>query len=83
MPTWQPSLTILERATSTRQTACGIGCALAFYRYQNIPTYTPSATASRSLREIVAHPNYIVLYRVAAERIEIVTIVHARQQYPR
>jgi len=35
------------------------------------------------LREIVAHPNYIVLYRVAAERIEIVTIVHARQQYPR
>lgn len=35
------------------------------------------------LREIVAHPNYIVLYRVAAERIEIVNVVHARQQYPR
>lgn len=34
------------------------------------------------LREIVAHPNYIVLYRVAAACIEIVAIVHARQEFP-
>jgi plasmid stabilization system protein ParE len=34
------------------------------------------------LREIVAHPNYIVLYRVAASRIEVVTVVHARRQFP-
>lgn len=34
------------------------------------------------LREIVAHPNYIVLYRVAADRIEIVNVVHARRQFP-
>ena len=40
------------------------------------------ASARDNLREIVAHPNYIVLYRVAAERIEIVNVVHARQQYP-
>ncbi len=33
-------------------------------------------------REIVAHPNYIVVYRVMAERIEVVAVFHARQEYP-
>jgi plasmid stabilization system protein ParE len=33
-------------------------------------------------REIVAHPNYIVVYRVGADRIEITNVIHARQQYP-
>ncbi len=35
------------------------------------------------LREIVAHPNYIVLYRVAADCIEVVNVVHARQPFPK
>ena len=34
------------------------------------------------LREIVAHPNYIVLYRVNENSVEIVNIVHARRQFP-
>lgn len=34
------------------------------------------------LREIVAHPNYLVLYRVTATRIEIVNVVHARRDFP-
>lgn len=33
-------------------------------------------------RELVAHPNYIVVYRVTDDAIEIVSILHARQQYP-
>lgn len=33
-------------------------------------------------REIVAHPNYIVIYRVLANCIEVVNVVHARQEYP-
>jgi toxin ParE1/3/4 len=33
-------------------------------------------------RELVAHPNYIVVYRVTATTVEIVNIVHARQRYP-
>ncbi|MBR8384557.1 type II toxin-antitoxin system RelE/ParE family toxin [Burkholderia cenocepacia] len=33
-------------------------------------------------REIVVHPNYIVIYRVQPSFIEIVNVVHARQQYP-
>jgi toxin ParE1/3/4 len=33
-------------------------------------------------REIVAHPNYIVVYRVMDDWIEIVNVIHARQRYP-
>ena len=33
-------------------------------------------------RELVAHPNYILVYRVAAVRIEIVGVLHSRQAYP-
>jgi toxin ParE1/3/4 len=33
-------------------------------------------------REIVAHPNYIVIYRVLIDHIEIVRVVHAAQKYP-
>ncbi|RMM06892.1 hypothetical protein ALQ84_200286 [Pseudomonas caricapapayae] len=32
-------------------------------------------------REMVVHPNYVVVYRVT-DRIEIVNVLHARQQYP-
>jgi toxin ParE1/3/4 len=33
-------------------------------------------------REIVAHPNYIVVYRVAADRIDVTAVVHTRRAYP-
>ncbi|MDR0439796.1 MAG: type II toxin-antitoxin system RelE/ParE family toxin [Candidatus Accumulibacter sp.] len=33
-------------------------------------------------REIVAHPNYLVFYRVLADRVQIEMVAHARQQYP-
>ncbi|GAB3375119.1 type II toxin-antitoxin system RelE/ParE family toxin [Azotobacter armeniacus] len=33
-------------------------------------------------REVVAHPNYVLVYRVTAERIEVVNVLHARQEYP-
>jgi plasmid stabilization system protein ParE len=32
--------------------------------------------------EAVVHPNYILIYRVSADAIEILSLVHARQQYP-
>jgi len=32
-------------------------------------------------REIVVHPNYLIIYRVT-DRIEIVSVLHARQEYP-
>jgi plasmid stabilization system protein ParE len=41
------------------------------------------ATKGRVLntREIIVHPNYLVIYRLT-DRIEILSVLHARQQYP-
>lgn len=33
-------------------------------------------------REIVVHPNYIVVYRVTLTAIEILNVLHSRRQYP-
>lgn len=33
-------------------------------------------------REAVVHPNYILIYHVAADAIEVLALIHARQQYP-
>lgn len=33
-------------------------------------------------REAIAHPNYIVIYRVHPHAVEVLDVVHARQQYP-
>ena len=33
-------------------------------------------------REAVVHPNYILVYRVTTEAVEVVNLVHARQLYP-
>ncbi|SEK01763.1 addiction module toxin, RelE/StbE family [Sphingobium sp. AP50] len=33
-------------------------------------------------REAVVHPNYILVYRVLADRIQILALHHSRQQYP-
>ena len=34
-------------------------------------------------REFVSHPNYILIYRVIGDAVEILNVVHSRQQYPR
>lgn len=33
-------------------------------------------------RELLAHPNYWLIYQVTASTVEILAVVHARQQYP-
>jgi addiction module RelE/StbE family toxin len=33
-------------------------------------------------REHVVHPNYIVVYQVGNEVIDILRVLHSRQQYP-
>lgn len=33
-------------------------------------------------REAVVHPNYLMIYRVGTDVVEVVSVVHARQQYP-
>jgi len=33
-------------------------------------------------REAVVNPNYILVYRVTADAIEVLGVLHTRQQYP-
>ena len=33
-------------------------------------------------REHVVHPNYILVYQVGTEHIDILRVLHSRQQYP-
>ena len=36
----------------------------------------------KGTRELVAHPNYILVYRVAGEVAEVLRVKHTAQQYP-
>ena len=33
-------------------------------------------------KELVVHPNYILIYRLHNNRVEILTVVHSAQEYP-
>ncbi|MFZ6734055.1 type II toxin-antitoxin system RelE/ParE family toxin [Undibacterium sp. Ji42W] len=33
-------------------------------------------------REVVVHPNYILVFRVTVSAVEILNVLHSRQQYP-
>ncbi|CDG85808.1 type II toxin-antitoxin system RelE/ParE family toxin [Janthinobacterium agaricidamnosum] len=33
-------------------------------------------------REIVVHPHYVLVYRIRPSVIEIIAVLHSRQQYP-
>ncbi|MBC3942054.1 type II toxin-antitoxin system RelE/ParE family toxin [Sphingomonas sp. DOAB1063] len=33
-------------------------------------------------REAVIHPNYLLIYRIVLDTVEIVNVVHARRDYP-
>lgn len=33
-------------------------------------------------REAVVHPNYILVYRVDADTVEVVNVLHTRREYP-
>ena len=36
----------------------------------------------KTTREIVVHPNYIIVYQVNTDNIKVLNVLHARQQYP-
>jgi addiction module RelE/StbE family toxin len=42
--------------------------------------YRPGRTANT--REMIVHPNYILVYRVLDDRVRILRLLHARQRYP-
>lgn len=46
------------------------------------PYLHPQSERAPGLREVVAHPNYIVFYRVTAASIEVVAVAHVRREFP-
>lgn len=36
----------------------------------------------RGTREMVVHPNYVVVYRIKRGEVEVVRVLHAAQQWP-
>lgn len=36
----------------------------------------------RGTREKIVHPNYIIVYRVKTDKVEIVSVMHTRRNYP-
>ncbi|MFZ6765564.1 type II toxin-antitoxin system RelE/ParE family toxin [Undibacterium sp. Di26W] len=36
----------------------------------------------RGTRELVVSPNYVVVYRVTSDAIDILAVIHTRQSYP-
>ncbi len=49
-------------------------------RLRRSSLHAPSRARARH-KEAIVHPNYVLVYRVA-DAIEILAILHARQQYP-
>jgi len=40
------------------------------------------AGRARGTREIVVRPNFVVVYRIAGDVLNVVRVLHARQQWP-
>jgi len=47
------------------------------------PYLYPQSDRVPGLREVVVTPSYIVLYRVTVAAIQIVSVVHSSQHFPR
>ncbi|RSU73369.1 type II toxin-antitoxin system mRNA interferase toxin, RelE/StbE family [Sphingomonas sp. S-NIH.Pt3_0716] len=74
-------LTILDYIGPRNKAAADRLYAAIRHTADNLPSHPYAHRPGRTpgTREAVVHPNYILIYRVA---IEILTLVHARQQYP-
>ena len=52
---------------------------------QRLPQYPYLFKTSERMpgcREIIAHPNYIVIYQVAADQIRVLRVLHSRREFP-
>jgi len=48
----------------------------------NHPYLYPRSRRMPAYREIVAHPNYLVFYRVLNDRVQIEMVAHGRRNFP-
>jgi toxin ParE1/3/4 len=67
-----------DEATSDRLEALALACA---ERLADFP-YAYRSGRIAGTREAVFHPNYLLIYRVGTAHVDILGVLHARQQYP-
>lgn len=78
--TWRRSSPILRSVTS-RQPSLHLAIEACAEGLRERPfLYRPGRVGGT--REAVVHPNYILIYEVGAETVEILAVVHSRKQYP-
>lgn len=47
----------------------------------DMPYRFPNGRVSNT-REVVVHPNYIIVYTVSSNYVDILTVLHSRKEYP-
>ena len=67
----------IQAALNLRKRLEEVVLPLAEHPYMFRPGRVPGT------REIVAHANYLIIYRVLSDEIDITAVVHARHEYPR
>ena len=67
-----------DEAAARRLQAVAEDCA---ERLPQLP-YMYRAGRVPGTREAVIHPNYLLIYRVTSEAIEVISVMHARREYP-
>jgi addiction module RelE/StbE family toxin len=58
--------------STIKKAAEGLSEAPYIFRYGRAP----------GTRECVVHPNYVMVYQVGADCIDVLRVLHARQEYP-
>lgn len=89
MPTWRPAA-IADRQRITEYIARDKPLAaiewgdMLMQRAGQLDQHPALGRLGRvkGTRELVVHPNYILIYRVMAKRVEVLRVKHAAQQWP-
>ena len=71
---------IADRNVSAAERLCATIEACAERLPEHPYLYRPGRV--EGTREAVVHPNYILIYRVTADAVEILNVLHTRRQYP-
>lgn len=51
---------------------------------ENLPNHPYLYRSGRvpGTREVVVHPNYLIVYQIGEQQIDILRVLHARRKYP-
>jgi toxin ParE1/3/4 len=89
LPVWRPTA-IADRKSITAyiaqdnpRTAIELGDML-MQKAEQLDQHPTLGRAGRvkDTRELVAHPNYILIYRIVGKAVEVLRVKHAAQKWP-